>query len=338
MGFESIGAVWAAKQRRAVAGPVILPMISRRMLPPLFQAIRPHQWVKNLLVFAPLLFTAQVHSPAAWGQSGLAFAVFCMVASSIYVLNDIVDRDADRRHPKKRHRPIAAGTVSVPAALALFAGMLAVAVVIAIWLGQPPLLAPRGPEDIAPNLPFAAWPAAYFVLNLGYSAWFKHLVVIDCMCIALGFQLRVHAGASALGVPTSNWIVLCTFFFALFLAFCKRYEEVGRQSETTGHTRATMKDYTLPFLNMMIGPLAALSILTYALYTVSPTTVARHHTSNLMFTVPVVTYGVFRYLFLVYRREQGGDPSRLLFRDLPLVLSGLAYVGIVLFVLGRAGG
>lgn len=307
------------------------------MLPPLLQAVRPHQWVKNLLVFAPLLFTAQVHSVAAWAQSALAFAVFCMVASSIYVLNDIVDREADRRHPKKRHRPIAAGTVSVPAACVVLAGMMAIATGLSIWIGQPPLHTELLSSDaIAPNVPFAVWPAAYFVLNLAYSFKLKHLVIVDCMCIAIGFQLRVHAGASALGVPTSHWIVLCTFFFALFLAFCKRYEEVGRQVEATGQTRATMKDYTLPFLNMMIGPLAALSILTYSLYTVNPSTVARHHTSNLMFTVPVVTYGVFRYLFLVYRREEGGDPSRLLFKDPPLVLSGIAYVAIVLFVLGRS--
>lgn len=312
-------------------------MISRPMLPPLLQAARPHQWVKNLLVFAPLLFTAQVQSPAAWGQAGLAFVVFCLVASSIYVLNDIVDRDVDRLHPKKRLRPIAAGTVSVTTAGALLVVMLAAATAIAIWLGTPPLRADQPiVEAVAPNVPFAAWPAAYLVLNLFYSFWLKRVVVVDCMCIALGFQLRVHAGASALGVPTSNWIILCTFFFALFLAFCKRYEEVGRQGETSGHTRATMKDYTLPFLNMMIGPLAALSILTYALYTVSPSTVARHHTTNLMFTVPVVTYGVFRYLFLVYRREEGGDPSRLLFRDPPLVLSGIAYIALVLFVLGRS--
>lgn len=313
-------------------------MISRRMLPPLLAAARPHQWVKNLLVFAPLLFTARVHAAAAWGQAGLSFAVFCLVASSIYVLNDLVDREADRRHPKKRLRPIAAGTVSVPAAVALLLLMLAAATAVAVALGTPPLTAQPTIEDIAPRIPFAAWPLAYLLLNLAYSFWLKRMVVIDCMCIALGFQLRVHAGAAAVGVPTSHWIVLCTFFFALFLAFCKRYEEVGRQGEASGQTRATMRDYSLPFLSMMIGPLAALSILTYALYTVARSTVERHHTSNLMFTVPVVTYGVFRYLFLVYRREEGGDPSRLLFRDPPLVLSGIAYVAIVLFVLGRAAG
>ena len=152
------------------------------------------------------------------------------------------------------------------------------------------------------------------------------------MCIALGFQLRVQAGAAAIAVDASRWLLLCTFFFALFLAFCKRFEELARQSEASGQTRATMSDYSVAFLNMLIGPLAALSILTYALYTVSPETVARHQTDRLMYTVPIVTYGVFRYLFLVYRKSEGGDPARLLFRDLPLICSGLCY-GIAVVVL-----
>jgi len=143
----------------------------------------------------------------------------------------------------------------------------------------------------------------------------------------------VHAGAAAIAVPASHWILLCTFFFALFLAFCKRYEEVGRQTESTGQTRATMRDYSLPFLDMMIGPLAALSILSYALYTVSKETYDRHGTYNLMYTVPVVTYGVFRYLFLVYRKSEGSDPAKLLFRDAPLVASGVVYVALVYLVL-----
>ena len=170
---------------------------------------------------------------------------------------------------------------------------------------------------------FLIWPSAYLILNVTYSFYLKRLVIVDCMCIALGFQMRVMAGAAAIDVDASMWIQLCTFFFALFLAFCKRYEEVGRQSEAAGQTRKTMSEYSTPFLNMLIGPLAALSILSYALYTVSPETIDRHHTDRLMFTVPFVCYGVFRYLFLVYRKSEGGDPAKLLFRDVPLVLSGL---------------
>jgi len=290
-------------------------------MPPLLEAMRPHQWVKNLLVLAPLLFTTHVRELAAWGAALLAFAAFCMVASTIYLLNDAIDKEEDARHPKKRHRPIASGRLPVPVAL------VGVAVLPLIAAGLSTLL------PGAAGAPFIVWPSSYLVLNFAYTFRLKRLVVIDCMCIAFGFHIRVQAGAVAIGVDTSHWLLLCTFFFALFLAFCKRYEEVGRQAEASGQTRATMQDYTLPFLNMMIGPLAALSILTYALYTVSPETVARHGTDRLMYTVPVVTYGVFRYLFLVYRKSEGGDPARLLFRDLPLVLSGVIYVALVLVLL-----
>jgi 4-hydroxybenzoate polyprenyltransferase len=293
------------------------------MMPPFVQALRPHQWVKNLLVIAPLAFTPQglLFQASAWVSVLLAMASFCMAASSIYLLNDIVDREEDARHPKKRNRPIASGRLPVGMAKA----ELAVTLVSTFVIGS---LVPD-----AGKLPFVIWPAAYLTLNLAYSFWLKRLVVIDCMCIALGFQLRVMAGAAAIAVTASHWLLLCTLFFSLFLAFCKRYEELSRQSEATGRTRATMEDYTPSFLSMMIGPLAALSILSYSLYTVSPETIATHGSDRLMFTVPIVTYGVFRYLYLVYRRSEGGDPAQLLFKDLPLVVSGLLYVTLVVVLL-----
>lgn len=293
------------------------------MMPPFVQALRPHQWVKNLLVIAPLAFTPQglLFQASAWVSVLLAMASFCMAASSIYLLNDIVDREEDARHPKKRNRPIASGRLPVGVAKA----ELVVTLVSTFAIGS---LVPA-----AGKLPFVIWPAAYLTLNLAYSFWLKRLVVIDCMCIALGFQLRVMAGAAAIAVVASHWLLLCTLFFSLFLAFCKRYEELSRQSEATGRTRATMEDYTPSFLSMMIGPLAALSILSYSLYTVSPETIATHGSDRLMFTVPIVTYGVFRYLYLVYRRSEGGDPAQLLFKDLPLVVSGLLYVTLVVLLL-----
>jgi 4-hydroxybenzoate polyprenyltransferase len=291
------------------------------MMPPALQAMRPHQWVKNLLVFAALVFTPRIFEPAAWRDAALAFVSFCLAASSIYLLNDIVDRDEDARHPKKRLRPIASGRLGVGAAKV----QLALQVVGAFGIA---LLVPA-----YKGLPFVVWPAAYLVLNLAYSFWLKRLVIVDCMCIALGFQLRVQAGAAAIVVKASHWLLLCTFFFALFLAFCKRYEELAKQGEATGRTRATMEDYTSSFLSMMIGPLAALSILTYSLYTVSAETVATHGTDRLMFTVPFVTYGVFRYLYLVYRKSEGADPARLLFRDVPLLVSGVAYAVAVVVLL-----
>ncbi len=291
-------------------------------MPPFLEALRPHQWVKNLLVLFPLFFTPYAFELSGWLAAAAAFGAFCFAASSVYLLNDILDRREDALHPKKKHRPIASGRLPVGAAWLTLAGALATSAAFAALV----------PDS---ERPFLMWPGAYLALNVAYSFYLKRLVIVDCMCIALGFQLRVMAGAAALGVEASKWILLCTFFFALFLAFCKRYEEVGRQAEASGQTRKTMSDYSVSFLNMLIGPLAALSILSYALYTVSTETVERHRTDQLMLTVPFVCYGVFRYLFLVYRKSEGGDPSKLLFRDVPLVLSGLLYVLAVLAVLGN---
>jgi len=294
-------------------------------MPPFVEALRPHQWVKNLLVLFPLFFTNLAFELDGWIAALKAFGSFCFAASSIYLLNDILDRHEDALHPKKKSRPIASGRLSVGAAWVVLAGALVASAALG-WLVP------------ATHRSFLLWPAAYLGLNVAYSFYLKRLVIVDCMCIAIGFQLRVMAGAAAIDVDASRWIQLCTFFFALFLAFCKRYEEVGRQTEAAGQTRKTMADYTTSFLNMVIGPLAALSILSYALYTVSPETVLRHRTDQLTFTVPFVCYGVFRYLFLVYRRSEGGDPAKLLFRDVPLILSGVLYVVTVLAVLGSAQG
>ena len=173
-------------------------------------------------------------------------------------------------------------------------------------------------------------------LNLAYSFKLKQIVLVDCLCVALGFQIRVHAGAVAIGAPTSSWILLCTFFFALFLAFCKRREEVERLGNSRGATRATIEEYDLPFLDQLIAPLAALTILCYALYTVDPKSVLLHGES-LKFTVPLVVFGVFRYLFLVHKRGEGADPARLLFRDHQLVLSGVLWGFAVWWVLANKG-
>ncbi|MEM7202158.1 MAG: decaprenyl-phosphate phosphoribosyltransferase [Planctomycetota bacterium] len=299
------------------------------MLAALVEAMRPHQWVKNLLVVAPLAFAHQ--EPAVAGDPGgalrsslSAFAVFCLLSSSIYLLNDCADRKADASHPVKRNRPIASGRLPVGVALAASLGLATTSLT---WASQ------LGPDGV---VPFATWPLAYMVLNLSYSFGLKRIVILDCLIIALGFQLRVHGGAVVLGVRTSAWILLCTFFFALFLAFCKRREEVERMRDGTGATRATIRDYDVPFLDQVIAPLAALSILCYALYTVDPNSVAMHGT-NLKFTVPFVVFGVFRYLFLIHKRGEGADPARLLFRDPPLVLSGLLWGAAVLGAIATKG-
>lgn len=286
-------------------------------MPALLEAMRPHQWVKNLLVLAPVAFAhSKLNQRGDVGASMLvalmAFAVFCMLSSSIYLLNDAADRNADAAHPVKRNRPIPSGRLAVSTAIVAFALLAGGALVWASQLGMR-----------SGGLPFVIWPAAYFALNLAYSFRLKRVVIVDCLCIALGFQIRVHAGAVAIDVKTSPWILLCTFFFALFLAFCKRREEVERTAGA-GDTRATLREYDLTFLDQMIAPLAALTILCYSLYTIDQQVVDLHG-EHLKFTIPFVVFGVFRYLFLVHKRGEGADPSRLLFKDPQLVFSGLLW-------------
>lgn len=290
------------------------------MLLALVQAARPHQWVKNLLVFAPLVFLHEPVSLHTLGLAALAFGCFCAAASAVYLLNDLVDREADRKHPKKCLRPIASGRLSVGVAVAAVVALLAAIA----WIGSTITKTHSGAA-------FLVWPVGYLVLNLAYSLGLKRVVIVDAICIALGFQLRVLAGADAIVARPSSWILLCTFFFALFLAFCKRREEVLQHGD--GETRASLRDYDAHFLDQMINPLAAMSILAYALYTVDPHTVAYHGSTGLALTVPFVVFGVFRYLYLVHRRGEGSDPARLLFRDPQILVSGVLWAASVMVVL-----
>jgi 4-hydroxybenzoate polyprenyltransferase len=287
------------------------------MIAALIKAMRPHQWVKNLLVFPSLVFAHQLGDAGAVQRSVMAFGVFCLLSSSIYLLNDVVDLEADRAHPRKRNRPIASGALPVSVAL-LAAAVCATGSLIWAWM----LSAEGEPK----GLPFFVVPALYLLLQLCYSFLLKRILIIDCLCIALGFLLRVDAGSRVLeGVDSSSWLLLCTFFFALFVAFCKRRDEVVQVSDGSGSTRETMKRYTASFLDSVISSLASISILSYALYTQAEQTVATHNSNNLIITVPLVVYGVYRYQYLVQHRGEGGDPSRLLFRDRPLIVSGLVY-------------
>lgn len=292
---------------------------------PLLDAMRPHQWVKNLLVFAPLVFAHRLVDPWSVGQAALAFVTFCALASAVYLFNDIVDADADREHSVKRARPIAAGRLSVRtaavASLVLAAGGVALATAV-------------GPDDRG-AVPFVAWPAAYTVLNVAYGLRLKQIAIVDVLCVAVGFQFRVHAGSVAVGVPSSKWLLLCTFFFAMFLAFCKRRQELAHHV-TDGDTRRVLKDYSLGFLDQVIAPLAAMSILAYSLYTLDARTMDRHG-PYLMLTVPFVVFGVFRYLWLVHHEQGGDDPARLLVKDRQILISGVLWAAVVLaVVLGAA--
>lgn len=287
------------------------------MLPALLKAMRPHQWVKNLLVFAPLMFAHRFGEVEATVQAVMAFAIFCLLSSSIYLLNDIRDVEADRAHPRKQHRPIASGALPVPVARLACAGLAIGSLVWSVLISD--LEARNG-------APYFAVPLTYFILQLAYTYRLKRMIIVDCLCIALGFLLRVHSGSVAIGVSSSSWLLLCTFFFSLLLAFSKRRNEAEKVSDGSGATRETMRRYSVAYLDSIIPSLAAVSILSYALYTLDPGTAKIHGSKNLMITVPLVVYGVYRYQYLVQHRGEGDDPARLLFQDRPLIICGLAYL------------
>lgn len=295
----------------------------------LVRALRPHQWTKNLFVLAPALFEHRLDQQKNL-RALAAAAIFCLISSAIYLLNDVVDREADRLHPKKRLRPIASGQLGVAAALAA-AAVLAGAGIAWAWFG----LESRGVTVAA---------GIYLCIQTGYCLAFKRMVVVDVLCIASGFVLRMLAGGSAAFVEQSAWILVCTIFLSLLLALCKRRHEVVSLGEGAVGHRAILADYPEALLDQLIGAATSGTLVTYALYTVDERTVRTHGlfvdgrpSPVLAATIPFVIYGVFRYLFLVYRREGGGSPTATLTRDVPSLVNGAAYLVTVLALFAYFG-
>ncbi|MEW6072183.1 MAG: UbiA family prenyltransferase [Planctomycetota bacterium] len=296
--------------------------------PPLLRALRPHQWVKNAFVLAPLVFAAADRRPdqgvesAAIGRTLLAFAAFCLAASAVYLANDVLDAPRDRLHPEKRRRPVAAGGLgagtALGASLVLAAGALALA-----------LLVPGEPWPVAP------WIAAYLILNALYGLWLKAVVLLDVFCIATGFVLRVAAGGVAAHAEVSHWLFLCTFLLALFLGFSKRRAELAALAPGAVPARANLREYSLAFLDQMTGVLAACTIVCYTMYTVDPATIAKFGAgSRLVWTVPFVAFGIGRYMLLVQDGRAGEKPTRVLLGgDGWFLLNLLAWAGTVGFAL-----
>jgi 4-hydroxybenzoate polyprenyltransferase len=284
---------------------------------PLVKSLRPAQWAKNLFVLAPLVFGGLLLDPGAVARGGLALAAFCAASSAVYLVNDLRDREEDRLHPLKRLRPLAAGTLGVPTAVAAVALLVAGAVAAALVLG----------------LRFAAILGGYLLLNLLYTFWLKHLVILDVMSIALGFVLRVEAGAVAMHVGVSRWLFLCTIFIALFLAFSKRRHEIVLLERRASEQRRVLEQYSPAFLDQMINVVTASSVVAYALYAVAPETVAKYGTQDLVYTIPLVLYGIFRYLYLMYQQPDPRNPTEAILRDPPflanMLLWGVAVVWIV---------
>jgi 4-hydroxybenzoate polyprenyltransferase len=269
----------------------------------LVRSLRPEQWTKNLIIFGGLLFGQRLFDlPSALKATG-AFAVFCALSSVVYLINDVADRDADRRHPLKKHRPIASGAVSPRAALLTAAAIGIVALTAAFLL----------------RFQFGLIASAYLALLALYSGPLKHVVIIDVLTIAIGFVLRAAAGAVVIDVPISNWLLFVTILGALFLALSKRRHELVLLADDATSHRPILQEYSPYLLDQMIAVVTASTLVAYAFYTINPETVEKFHTNHLSLTLPFLLYGIFRYLYLVHQREGGGSPAETLLNDRPLL-------------------
>lgn len=292
----------------------------RRLVPSVVRALRPVQWIKNAVVFAALIFSRQLFVPGLAFRCALGFLVFCALSSAAYLLNDVHDVAADRLHPLKRQRPVAAGHVAVGTARAI-------ALVLAgIGLGVALALDPA----------FGACAVAYLALQLAYSLALRKFILLDVIGISLGFVVRAAAGAALARVVPSPWLVICTFLLALFLALAKRrHELVLLDADATAH-RASLAHYTAAFLDQTLALVAAATVVAYTLYTLAPEVRAQLHTDALYVTLPIVVYGVLRYLWLVHRRDLGGDPTQHLLADAGLLGAVVLWLGVAaLLIYGR---
>jgi 4-hydroxybenzoate polyprenyltransferase len=298
---------------RAARGLEYAPMISA-----LVRSLRPAQWSKNVFVFAPLVFARLFLDPRALTRAAMAFAAFCAAASAIYLINDVRDREEDRRHPLKSRRPIAAGELGVGTALVAAAALVAASLVLAWALGTA----------------FAGLLAVYLIINLLYSAGLKHVVILDVMAIASGFVLRVLAGAAAVGAAVSHWLILCTTFLSLLLAFSKRRHELLLLQSGAAEQRRVLEEYSPAFLDQMMNVVTASAVVSYALYAVAPETVQKFHSELLVWTIPLVLFGVFRYLYLTYQRTEVRNPTEAILVDAPFLVNLGLWGLVVLWIVG----
>ncbi len=285
------------------------------------RALRPKQWTKNGLVLAALLFAHQFRDPQRVGLAVLAFALFCALASSVYLVNDVCDLEEDRRHPRKRHRALASGLISPTTALSS-AVILALVALVGFFL----INAPTGYLAIS-----------YVLLQIVYTLWLKHVVILDVLSVAGGFVIRAALGATAIHVEISPWLLICTILLALFLALSKRRQELQTWGPEAANHRPILGEYTPYLLDQMIAVVTASTLMSYALYTISERTVTQLGTDKLMYTIPFVIYGIFRYLYLVHQREEGEAPDRVLLTDAPLLINVLLYAVAVLLLLTAFG-
>jgi 4-hydroxybenzoate polyprenyltransferase len=291
------------KNARAAAGTGVLAR-------DVWQLLRPTQWSKNTVLFAALIFSKHLSNPSDVATVMAAFVCFCAVASGAYVMNDIRDCDRDRQHPLKSRRPLPAGRVTIAAARTTSLTLMGVGLAGAFALGAG----------------FGLLTAFYLALQIAYTFAFKDMVILDVMSIATGFVVRAVAGGVVIGVPISSWLVICTFLLALFLGFSKRRHELVLLEDRATEHRTSLRDYSPYFLDQMISVVTASTVVVYAIYTASPEVRDKLGTDKLYLTIPFVLFGIFRYLYLVHQREEGGNPTQLLLSDQPLLVDVVLWI------------
>ncbi len=283
----------------------------------ILRTMRPAQWTKNLLIFAAIIFAQHLFDVASMLKTVGAFAIFCLLSSAIYIINDIKDVEQDRVHPLKSKRPIATGELSQSAATAAAILISLSSVLMAFLL----------------NRQFGYVALFYFILLAAYSFWLKHIVILDVLTLAIGFVLRAIAGAVVIDVEFSSWLLLCTIMLALFIALSKRRHELTLLGENAHSHRKILEEYSPHLLDQMIGVVTASTLMAYALYTMAPETRDKFGTSYMILTIPFVIYGIFRYLYLVHHKEQGGSPTKLLLNDKPILLNVLLWVLVSVLII-----
>lgn len=307
-----------ASSRKPEATPPPAPASGVRDL---VQLLRPAQWSKNAILFGALLFSKHLFDPPEVLRVLAGFASFCMVASAAYVMNDLRDADRDRRHPQKRHRPIPAGRVQPGVALAIGAGVGLAGLSLAAALGTN----------------FLALVAFYLAWQVAYTFLMKEVVILDVMALSVGFVVRAVAGGVVIDVPVSPWLVICTFLLALFMGFAKRRHEVILLDAGAADHRRSLREYSPYFLDQMIAVVTASTVVAYAIYTVSPEVQEKLGTQYLYVTIPFVLFGIFRYLYLVHQREEGGNPTQVMLTDAPLIIDVLLWAMTAALVLYWGG-
>jgi len=279
----------------------------------LIEAMRPRQWMKNIFLFAGVVFGQRLYDRGAVVWSLGAFCIFCFLSSAVYLVNDVADAEKDREHPTKRNRPIASGRL--PKSIALVSAFIFAIGSIGLSL------------VIAPT--FAAFAIAYLVLNLLYSFSLKHIVILDVLMVAIFFVIRAAAGAAAINVAISHWLLICTLLLALFIALSKRRHELVLLENNASAHRASLTEYSAYLLDQMIAVVTASTLMGYVLYTVDARTVAVFGSERLVYTVPFVIFGIFRYLYLIHQKGEGGNPDRIILSDRPFFANMLLWMGTV---------